>query len=238
MSNLTFVVTHGAEVLFPLRDDAILIWLSNGPSPKGLPNQIIRAYEMYSAPEDLHRRMSGSMGTKAAYEYVNSLVDKPERVTIASYRKFNCKTGYGLPNWHFRRIPASSYLGMQIIGPTTPNPVPPFPSGIDEDFVVSTPRRFPEIMTQFANRHKLEYLLLLVTAGIHTGGLTRDEGLRALKEQRFIPGGIELGTFPYDFWHASMGRMLKAVDYYFEHFHKEVSSRTEQVRDVSFAMDV
>jgi hypothetical protein len=237
MSNWTFIVTHGPMPLYPIRDDVHLVWLSREAPPSDIKNPVIMAYDLFEGPEQTHQRLSGSMGSIATFRYLETLSKKPERVTVSQYRKFNSKTPFGLPHSHFKRIPASSYIGMQIIDPSMTSPIDPFPSGTDTPFVVSPRRKFRDVMSQHAYAHDIENLLLLVVAGIRSGNLTREEGLRLLQTPYFIPGGLELGTFPYAFWRSAMGRMVGAVEYFLDHFWNEVLADGEQSREVSFAME-
>lgn len=237
MSNLTFIVTHGPMPLYPIRDDVHLVWLSREAPPTDIGNPVIRAYDLFDTPEQTHQRLSGSMGSIATFRHLETLTEKPERVTVSQYRKFNSKTPFGLPHSHFKKIPASSYFGMQILDPSITTPIDPFPSGTDTPFVVSPRRKFRDAMSQHASAHEIDNLLLLVVAGIRSGGLTREEGLELLQTSFFIPGGLELGTFPYEFWRSAMESMVGAVEFFLEQYWTETLVDGEQTREVSFAME-
>ena len=236
-SSTCFVVTHGPIPHYPIRDDATIVWLSDQTPPPELKNPILRAYDLFENAAALHDRLSGAMGFLAIYRHLRAMDVRPEKITICAYRKFTSHTAFGVPNYHLRGIPASNYYGMQIIDPTTPNPMTMFPVGVDREMVVSAPRRFPSILDQFANGHKLEHLMLIMSAAIRTGGLTREEVHALLTARTFLPGGVEVGTFPMGFWMQAMKKIHDAVVYYFEHFWQDEPGRTAQFREVSFVTE-
>ena len=235
----TFLVTHGVFPLYQIADDVILVWMSELPPPEGLANNIIRAYDYFDHPTLLHDKLSGSLGALAILRYLReNQGERPEKINICSYRKFVCRFSVGKPNYAFKKVSASNYLGMQILDQHHADHMRAYPFGCEPELVVAAKRNFPEkILKQFANCHKTEHLLLLLSAAIATDCISRKAAAKALEAETFIPGGVEVGVFPMDFWVKNMSKIEQAIFYYFDHYWKDDLAREAQFRELSFALE-
>jgi len=84
----------------------------------------------------------------------------------------------------------------------------------DRAFVVSRPWRFTRLpwyrrgyLKEYARDHHVQDLLRFSAEAVEQGVLSGREVLAFFNEDLFVPGGLELGVFPADFWLAAIGQV-------------------------------
>lgn len=236
--HLVFMVTHGPEALFKISKNVKVVWLSTEPPPSTLKNEVISAKDFFPDTAERHRRLSGGLGCQVIYRYTETLTRRPEKITICAYRKFVHHRAFGEPAFHFKKIPVSNYYGMRILTPDGDGAAGFF-KGVDGGgFCISPMRRFNNIVTQFAGAHSVEDLMLFLSACIKSQALTGHDAAEFLTMSEFIPGGLELGSYPYAFWQESMNRMMSAVNFFLQNYvASDDHGGVQQSRAISFCTE-
>ena len=228
--NKIFIVSHGPTPRYRVVGDASLIWLSSEPAPQNTGLKIIDGYSFFTAPEQLHDYLSGSLGTLAIKNWMNANGTGYSNITVWQYRKFvslDKKMGSRAPN----------YRGMRIIRPQTcPDLIDPLLKS-EIKFILSGKLKFKSVLQQYFKRHNLDDLLLFSAAAIRSGAMKRQDVLEILNQRIFIPGGIELGTYPIRFWMETVQKLEAIVYFFIEHFELTDSIDPVQRRALSFCME-
>lgn len=235
--HLVFMVTHGPAALYPISDDVIIVWLSSQQPPSRSRHRIILASDFFPDATERHRRLSGGLGCQVIFRYLESLERKPDRITICAYRKFVSHVPFGEPAINFRQIPASNYYGMRILTPEGKNQPSVFPAGLGAEFCISPVRKFTNIVTQFAGAHSLDDFLLLTSACIRSGSMSGSDIAELISMCEFVPGGLELGTYPYPFWRDSVEKVIASVDFFLMNHRASDDLDIQQSRAISFGTE-
>lgn len=157
--------------------------------------------------EAFHPLLGGAVGTFACR---NLVLRTPgvRSVGLCQYRKFVSR----------RRLSdavARSYQTMDMVQKAD---LPPqrFAQAMDpgpEPFLVSRlfPLRHKRYLGQYAEVHRAQDLLHFTAEAVALGVLAGAEAQAFLGENELIPGGLELGVFPVDFWLPAIGNVEAVV---------------------------
>lgn len=151
--------------------------------------------------EPYHPQVGGTAGTFALRAHMLSQRPDAQWVGICQYRKFVTRErinkvaalSYRVMDVTHRDSAALAQLGTQML-PT------------EGSFLFSRPRWFNNrrrsggYLRQYALSHRGEDLLRFAAEAASQGVLGAREIEHFMNEQLFVPGGIELGVFPTDFW--------------------------------------
>ena len=156
------------------------------------------------APEWLphHPVLGGTAGSFALRRYVLEHRRDATRVGICLYRKFVSRrriSGVRDPRYRVMDVvPASMLDGDRYADALWPG---------DARFLVSTPRCFTRVfwhrrgyLREYARDHCVEDLLRFAAEAVEQGVLGPREVERFFREDVIVPGGVELGVYPADFW--------------------------------------
>ncbi|MHC2480362.1 hypothetical protein ACVIKP_002153 [Rhizobium leguminosarum] len=83
---------------YPPPEGAKIIWLNSKPPLGNQGIDVIAGYDFFSEPEELHAKLSGSLGTIVIAKVVSEESAKPCNITIWQYRKFLTRLKIGTPN--------------------------------------------------------------------------------------------------------------------------------------------
>ncbi len=167
------------------------------------------------APEWLphHPVLGGTAGTFALRRHV--LAQRPDatRVGICQYRKFVSRGRISRvrdPRYRVMDVVAKSMLaGDRYADALWPG---------DARFLVSRPRRFTRVfwhrrgyLREYARDHCVEDLLRFAAEAVEQGVLGAREVERFFREDVIVPGGVELGVYPADFWLEATDQIERVV---------------------------
>jgi hypothetical protein len=93
-----FIVCHKDLPSYPPPEGAKIIWLNSKPPLENKGMDVIAGYDFFSEPEELHAKLSGSLGTIVIAKVVSEESTKPRNITIWQYRKFLTRLKIGTPN--------------------------------------------------------------------------------------------------------------------------------------------
>jgi hypothetical protein len=142
--------------------------------------------------------------TAGAFAMKNLLSDpKNENIThigICQYRKFVSNQRIG--------IPALNYQVMDIIKQedTSPMDLINYILPKKSNYLIGKPGLFNinnknyGYLYQYKDVHFIEDMLRFTAIAVETGALDKNEVCDFFNEEIFLPGGIELGVMPKDFW--------------------------------------
>lgn len=145
-----------------------------------------------------HPLLGGAAGTFAVKRLL--LRDHPQATSVGlcQYRKFVSRR-------RVSRVVARSYASMDVVAKTA-LPVERFAQWMapgPEPFLVSrllSVRDEGGYLGQYGNAHRAQDLLRFSAEAVAQGVIDSREAHAFLTEGDLIPGGIELGVFPVDFW--------------------------------------
>jgi hypothetical protein len=158
--------------------------------------------------EPHHPLLGGTAGTFAVRQALLRLHPGASRVGLCQYRKFVSRQRVGT------RI-AKSFQTMDVVPKTElpPDRLAHAMSPGDQPFLVS--RLFPMhrqgCLGQYAEVHRAQDLLHFTAEAVSLGVLAGSEAKAFLNEGEFIPGGLEMGVYPVDFWRPAMGAVEAVV---------------------------
>ena len=161
--------------------------------------------------EPYHPILGGLAGTFAMKNHVLRHHPDAARVGLCQYRKF-------VSNRRISRTIAPSYKSMDLVSRR----------GLSADFLgeVMVPRsdwllarplllpnwrKHSDYLEQYGRVHHPQDLLRFSAEAVDQQLLDRKEAVRFLGEELMLPGGIELGVFPADFWLRSVTAIENVV---------------------------
>jgi hypothetical protein len=163
--------------------------------------------------EPYHPVLGGTAGSFALRRYLIERRPDATRVGICQYRKF-------VSRHRISRVRDPKYREMDVVplaalrGDAYARHLDPG----DRSFVVSAPRRFTRVfwyrrgyLKEYARDHHVDDLLRFVAEAVAQGVLGNREVERFFAEDVIVPGGIELGVYPADFWIEGIGKIEDVV---------------------------
>ncbi len=158
--------------------------------------------------EPQHPLLGGTAGTFAVRQAL--LRDHPgaTRVGLCQYRKFVSRR-------RISKVVAKSYKTMDVVAKAD-LPVQRLTEVMapgDEPFLVSRlfPMRRQGCLGQYSEVHRAQDLLHFTAEAVSQGVLAGTEAKAFLNEGEFIPGGLEMGVYPTDFWLPNMAAVEAVV---------------------------
>jgi hypothetical protein len=159
--------------------------------------------------EPHHAVLGATAGSFALRRYILAHRPNATRVGLCGYRKFVSR----------RRISTvrdPKYRSMDVVvlatlhGDAYARHLDPGESS----FLLSAPRRFTRLpwyrrgyLKEYARDHEVEDLLRFAAEAVAQGVLGRKEVQDFFDEDVIIPGGVELGVYPADFWLTCIGQI-------------------------------
>jgi hypothetical protein len=159
------------------------------------------------APEwvRFHPQVGGTAGIFALRNHVLAHHPDVRSIGVCQYRKFVTRA-------RISRVSAQSFRVMDVVHQSQFDADPAaelmLPDG--EPFLFGRPRWFNNrrrsgsYLRQYGISHRSEDLLRFTAEAVSQGLLTGREVDDFFSEQLFVPGGIELGVYPADFWLRSV----------------------------------
>ncbi len=160
-----------------------------------------------------HPVLGGTAGSFAIKNYLLRHRPDATRIGICQYRKF-------VSPRRIVRAPAPNYRVMDLV------PLDALRGGAlgdfldpgDRSFLLCAPLHFTRLfwhrrgyLRDYVGAHHVEDLLRFCAEAVEQGVIASREVEPFLKEDVFIPGGVELGVYPVDFWLASIGAVEQVV---------------------------
>ena len=161
--------------------------------------------------EPHHPILGGLAGTFAMKNHVLAHHPDADRVGLCQYRKFVSKR-------RLSRVVAPSYKAMDVV--TLPAlsralladvMVPDDAWLLPRPFLLSNWRKHSDMLEQYSRVHHPQDLLRFVAEAVEQQLLDKAEVPDLLAEELMLPGGIELGVFPADFWIRSVSAIESVV---------------------------
>lgn len=165
------------------------------------------------APEwvKYHPILGGTAGSFALNNHLKTNRKNQKYVGICQYRKFmsHTKLGKTADNYQVMDITSRESLNKdylagvmlpQNIGPLISQPGQFLQNGINYNYLY-----------QYKDVHFIEDILRFTAQLIENNIIDKEEAYSFLHEEVFIPGGIELGIYPIDFWMDNMTKLEKVV---------------------------
>ena len=161
--------------------------------------------------EPYHPILGGLAGTFAMKNHVLRSRPGATQVGLCQYRKF-------VSNRRISRTVAPSYKSMDLLSRRGLSR-----DLLDEvmrpaaDWLVARPlllpnwRKHSDYLEQYGRVHQPQDLLRFAAEAVEQQLLERSEANRFLREELMLPGGIELGVFPADFWLRSVTAIENVV---------------------------
>jgi hypothetical protein len=161
-----------------------------------------------------HPILGGTAGSFALKSHL--LTNRPDatHVGLCQYRKFVSRK-------RISGVPVPKYKSMDAVHKDRLQGAP-FAEALwpgDEDFLVGEPVVFTKLpwyrktyLKNYSRTHHVEDLLRFTAQAVEHGVLERAEVLAFYREDVFIPGGIELGVYPVEFWLRCIGQVERVVE--------------------------
>jgi len=163
--------------------------------------------------ERYHPVLGGTAGSFALRQYILEHRPDATSVGICQYRKFVSRhrvSGVADPKY---RVMDVIYLPT-MDGEGYAHHLDPGSSR----FVLSAPRRFTRLpwyrrgyLKEYARDHEVQDLLRFAAVAVERGVLAPREVEAFFNEDVIVPGGVELGVFPVDFWLETIGAIEQVV---------------------------
>ncbi|WP_233851771.1 hypothetical protein [Paraburkholderia sp. HD33-4] len=157
--------------------------------------------------EPYHPQIGGLAGCFALKNYIVDNNLQVRQIGICQYRKFVSHRKIG-------GTPADNYPVMDVVSSntlTTAQIAEAMAPG-RRDFLLGQPAAVRGgYLNQYQECHPPEDLLRFAATALELGVLSRHEATPFMAEQVFLPGGIEMGVFPAEFWVRSISAIESVV---------------------------
>ena len=161
--------------------------------------------------EPYHPILGGLAGTFAMKNHVLRHHPGAKQVGLCQYRKL-------VSNRRISRTVAKSYKAMDLVSRRglsrellTEVMLPRADWLLARPFMMSNWRKHSDYLEQYGRVHYPQDLLRFTAEAVDQQLLDRKEAVRFLGEELMLPGGIELGVFPADFWLRSVTAIENVV---------------------------
>lgn len=225
-----FIVCHKDLPSFPPPEGSKIIWLNSKPPLDNRGMDVIAGYDFFSEPEELHAKLSGSLGTIAIAKFVSEEAAKPRSITIWQYRKFLTRQRIGTPNPEYPGMNTATSEETEITRPEDP-------AFFLENFFLPRPLNLQNISHHYARFHNIVDFLRYTASAIETTALTQAEALQFFNSGTFVPGGIELGTYPTDWWLDAFVRLVAPSFEFAKRYQPFQAEDPVQKRAISFCQE-
>jgi len=161
-----------------------------------------------------HPLLGGTAGTFAVKRLLQSRQPQARFVGLCQYRKFVSRE-------RISEVAAPSFQTMDVVAAAAlpPDRLARAMQPGTETFLVSRlfPMRHQGYLGQYSEVHRAQDLLRFTAEAVALGVLGTQEAKAFLGETEFIPGGLEMGVYPVDFWLPSIGAVEAVVRHCIEH---------------------
>ncbi|MEX3964381.1 hypothetical protein AB4Y42_19565 [Paraburkholderia sp. EG286B] len=157
--------------------------------------------------EQYHPQIGGLAGSFALKNYIVKNNLQVRQIGICQYRKF-------ISNRKVGGTPAENYPVMDVVKRDSLTMVQMAEAMVPgrRDFLVGQPARLQGgHLNQYQECHIPEDFLRFAATALELGVLARHEATAFMAEMIFLPGGIELGVFPMEFWVRSITAIESVV---------------------------
>lgn len=161
--------------------------------------------------EPHHPILGGLAGTFAMKNHVLAHHPQADRVGLCQYRKFVSKR-------RLSRTVAPSYRVMDLVAAQALSPsllaevmLPEAEWLLARPFLLSNWRKHSDTLEQYSRVHHPQDLLRFVAEAVEQQLLDKAEVRSFLTEELMLPGGIELGVYPADFWIPTVSAIENVV---------------------------
>ena len=158
-----------------------------------------------------HPILGGLVGTFAMKNHVLAHHPQADRIGLCQYRKFVSRR-------RLSRVVAPSYKAMDVVTKQSLSPgllaeamLPDAEWLLPRPFLLSNWRKHGDVLEQYSRVHQPQDLLRFVAEAVEQQLLDKAEVPRFLAEEVMVPGGIELGVFPAEFWIRSVTAIENVV---------------------------
>ena len=158
-----------------------------------------------------HPILGGTAGSFALNNYLKINRKNQKYVGICQYRKFlsHKKLGKTADNYQVMDVTSRDVLNRDFLADAMlPDAIRP---------LISQPGQFLQngvnynYLYQYKDVHHIEDILRFTAQLFENNVIDNEEVYLFFNEKVFIPGGIELGIYPIDFWMDSMTKLEKVV---------------------------
>lgn len=227
-NTLKFCITHEVP-LHKISGDTVIVWLGEGRGYENLNNHVVVVRNIYPDLDFYRPYLLGTAGVFAVGRILSSLSDVPTDtlVCLQAYRKIVANMPLG--------VESKTYPGMRVADPSLEyNPDCCLARG---DYLFSQPIITGKCITQYASAHRLEDFLRYVALALEMGVLADgSDAEQFMLNDVLIPGGIEIGVFPYEII-IKIVSDLEAVAMEYCRRHRPVDVGLYNRRAVSFCSE-
>lgn len=225
---MIFIICHDSLPQFNIPENAKIVWLNSKPALNAAHLDVIDGYAYFENPEELHDRMAGAMGSFVISRYISECDEKPKRVTIWQYRKFVTKKKFGTIS---RRYPGMFIVPLELASSISIGEIKDIP------YIVPMPIKVGNTLIQYASAHNVLDFLRYVCAAIENDVLTQHESAFFLNSSILIPGGMELGTYPTEWWMEAICKLERVATAFYEKHVPWDAEHPYQKRAISFCQE-
>lgn len=157
--------------------------------------------------EPYHPQIGALAGCFALKNYILQHGIKVRHVGMCQYRKF-------VSNETISGVPAANYPIMETVNPESLDDASMHRWMLpgERDFLLVTPGVVQgSYLEQYVGVHVAEDFLRFTAEAVELGVLPRNEIMPFYLNNGFMPGGIEIGVFPMDFWIETISKIEKVV---------------------------
>ncbi|WP_315710385.1 hypothetical protein [Brenneria uluponensis] len=225
-----FIICHDQLPNYRPPKDSKIIWLNTlSPSnPQGL--DVIHGYDFFENAQALHEKLSGAFGSMVILKLLESGDIKTDSITIWQYRKFVIFTKHG--------ISSPNYPSMYVIQAKAAN-------NIKFTTELSSAKKFilPQLVTinnlyaQYLAVHNIIDLLRYTTIAVESDVLSSQDSFHFFNSKYLVPGGVELGTYPANWWVKNFKNVASVALNFVENFEPYQKDNPYQKRAIAFCQE-
>lgn len=161
--------------------------------------------------EKYHPILGGTAGSFALNNYLKTNKSTQKYVGICQYRKFvsHFKIGVTADNYQVMDVTTNHALNKSSLAEAMiAKTIKP---------LISQPGQFLHhghkynYLYQYKDVHHIEDILRFTAQLVENNVIDKEDAYLFLNEEIFIPGGLELGIYPIDFWMNTMTQLEKVV---------------------------
>jgi hypothetical protein len=184
---------HSTLPNYPVPPNARIIWMNAEPPSNERGLDIVKAYDYFENGEELHKKIAGALGPIVIRKVAEETPEHSDVITIWQYRKFVTRTRYGNPSPDYLKMYTLTEEMAKTLRVSDSERTP-------ENFLLCPPVPLGNLYQQYVWGHKIPDLLRYVAIAVELGVLTPEESFAFFHSQHLISGGIELGSFPAQWW--------------------------------------
>lgn len=225
-----FVVCHNSLPNYRLPDGAVIMWMNAKPPVGTTDLDIIPGYDFFDRPEALHDKLAGSMGSLAIHRYLSGLAQRDRLLTIWQYRKFITKEVLGKRSPNFPGMNLTSVDDMASVNLTDPET-------LAHEYITAIPWKISSIAYQYLLSHNFIDFLRHTALAIESGVIDQKKTLDYMNEGQIVPGGMELGTYPVEWWLEAFDKVSRPSLIFAERYLPFNTNDPYQRRAIAFCQE-